>query len=373
MTHRHYSEAISRELTRRYEQMRQRAQLLAEQNRDKVYHNHPELRELRNRLQSAQWARTKQRCLSMVDNKDSQSAVVKPLDSSLLLSDPQAMQDDPDKIRQQICNYLDQHHIPRDFDHPQYSCFLCEDTGTRSDGQDCSCRRHHLKIIQKQRNLMLPPEQNCFANHLPELFSDQCDPNCYGGKISQREVVALARSQAENYTAIFSDETEYSAQKNIYICGPTGTGKSFLLGAIGNELLEQGFTVVHISAAELSTFFQQRQRIQKEFNPDEAEVNRLESLLDEFTCCEFLSIDDLGAEAPDSSFTNHLSWLLDQREQRGNNTGVSSNLLPSDLQRYYGERLSSRLVNTATVIILDGEDVRQRAVDTRLLQTRGFR
>ena len=69
MTQRHYSEAISRELTRRYEQMRQRAQLLAEQNRDKVYHNHPELRELRNRLQSAQWARTKQRCLSMVDNK----------------------------------------------------------------------------------------------------------------------------------------------------------------------------------------------------------------------------------------------------------------------------------------------------------------
>lgn len=372
MTRRYYSEALSQELARRYQQLRQRAELLAEQKKQKTYSNFPELQELRQRLQSALWARTKQRCLDLATS-ERQSAVVKPTDTAVLLSEPQAVADDPEKIRQQIRNFLDSNHIPRDFDQPQYNCILCGDTGQLSDGRECICRRKHLRQIQQQRNWMLPPLDHRFMEHIPELFSSECSANCYDGKISQREVFGLAKQQAEAYTAIFTESGERIGQKNIYICGPTGTGKSFLLGAVANELVEQGFTVIYLSAAELSVLFQKRQRLMKEYRPSDEEVNLLNDVFDELLSCEFLAIDDLGAEPTDNSFTNNLARLADQREEAGKNTGVSTNLLPSDLQRHYSERLSSRLVNTSTMIMLDGEDIREKALEYRLVKNRGFK
>ena len=82
--------------------------------------------------------------------------------------------------------------------------------------------------------------------------------------------------------------------KGLYLSGSFGSGKSYILSALLNELSNKGFTCVNVHYPRL---LQKLKSSFNEFNYDE--------VLDEIMSCDVLLIDDIGAE-------NNTPWSRDE-------------------------------------------------------------
>ena len=82
--------------------------------------------------------------------------------------------------------------------------------------------------------------------------------------------------------------------KGLYLSGSFGSGKSYILSALLNELSNKGFSCVNVHYPRLL------QRLKSSFN----EFN-YDEVLDEIMACDVLLIDDIGAE-------NNTPWSRDE-------------------------------------------------------------
>jgi len=82
--------------------------------------------------------------------------------------------------------------------------------------------------------------------------------------------------------------------KGLYLSGSFGSGKSYILSALLNELSNKGFTCVNVHYPRLL------QRLKSSFN----EFN-YDEVMDEIMSCDVLLIDDIGAE-------NNTPWSRDE-------------------------------------------------------------
>ena len=81
--------------------------------------------------------------------------------------------------------------------------------------------------------------------------------------------------------------------KGLYLSGSFGSGKSYLLSALLNELSKNGYKCINIYYPSLL------KRLKESFN------NNFEEVLSELNECDILLIDDIGAE-------NNTSWARDE-------------------------------------------------------------
>ena len=66
--------------------------------------------------------------------------------------------------------------------------------------------------------------------------------------------------------------------------------------------------------------------------------------LDIVNTCDFLVIDDLGAEPVLQNVTNeYLLGIITERLRQGKHTVVTTNLTPEEIQEKYNDRIFSRL------------------------------
>ena len=135
----------------------------------------------------------------------------------------------------------------------------------------------------------------------------------------------------------------------MLLTGKSGLGKTFLLHAVAERLIERNVNVLIISAYKLLDLVRKAY-----FSNHEESAGELAEI-------DVLMIDDLGSEPLMQNVTvEQLFNLLNERLNSGLSTIISTNLTMEELQGRYTERIASRLrdKNNWKVITLEGKDIR---------------
>ena len=234
--------------------------------------------------------------------------------------------------------------LPEDYLAPVHQCPLCSDTGyvgyPVKEPCECFVRAYQRKL--RERIGLGGGEAETFENYNLSIIPDVPIPE---QPYTQRQLAEKARRRCEKWAGSYPDVPF----RNVLLTGKSGLGKTFLLHAMANRLIERGMNVLTVSAYQ---FFQSAR---------ESYFER-ENSLDELMEVPVLMMDDLGSEPLMKNVTVELLFsLLNERLIRGKATVISTNLTLEELRERYTERIVSRINDprTSLVIALEGQDLRK--------------
>lgn len=228
----------------------------------------------------------------------------------------------------------------------RYRCPKCHDTGYNGT-ELCSCLMDIYRDEQrKELSELLKLGEETFDNFNLDYYSNAYDPAC--GNVP-REVMQTIFDVCSGYAWNFSKKS-----MNLFLCGGTGLGKTFLSTCIAKVVSEKGYSVVYDTASSVFSKYQS-ERFSR--NPDEveearADIHRMES-------CDLLIIDDLGTEMLTSLVVSSFYSLLNNRLISGKKLVINSNLTMQELGNRYSPAIMSRLSGEFEVLIFSGTDIRK--------------
>lgn len=226
--------------------------------------------------------------------------------------------------------------FPEDWLDVHYTCKKCEDKGFVS-GIMCGCFKELLKSIEYEKLCSKLPVGNCrFDNFKLDYYPD-------GAGTSPKKRMESVLNYCKAYTADFSRRSP-----SLLLYGKTGLGKTHLSLAIAGNAVEEGYGVIYSSAQNLFN------KLEKD-KFGKADANTEEAILD----CDLLIIDDLGAEFTTQFTVSALYNIVNSRELESKPTIISTNLMPEQLTKAYGERIASRILSNYVMLYFDGSDIRQ--------------
>jgi DNA replication protein DnaC len=234
-------------------------------------------------------------------------------------------------LNNQITSYLSKNNIM--FPVMKYNCELCFDTGYLENGKRCDCfYRLASDFAVKDFDLDKLPT---FDDFKLEIFDEEVRPT-----------IKKWRNYLEEYSLHFPNVKKI----NNYICGTTGTGKTFLLSCIYSNLKKNGISVVYLTAGRLLDML-------RKYAFDQ--ITDIDILLD----TEMLIIDDLGTEPLYNNITiEYLFLVFNERVKNNKAMCISSNLLPDSLKKRYTKRITSRILDKSitSIISIPGIDLRMK-------------
>ncbi len=215
-----------------------------------------------------------------------------------------------------------------------YHCPKCKDSGV-INGKYCDCLMTAYKQILRNKS---------GVNALPTFtFKDN-------------KITNINCLQSTNLSKLYYSMQSYcndfpaNKYKNIMLCGKVGVGKSCLLSATLNELLDKGIDCIYLTAFHLNSLF---------LKYHTTNIKEREHILNNLINADVLIIDDLGIEPLIKNVTiEYLTVLLSERVNKHNI--IATNLTFNEIQDKYGDRIFSRLTNQTNtkVLYLDGDDLR---------------
>lgn len=210
-----------------------------------------------------------------------------------------------------------------------YSCRFCNDSGF-VNGKECSC-------VEKVR-FALEVQENPLLSACPAGFSE-VDFSYYKEEQAEKKkrADAIERGLA-------------SGRKYFLLAGKPGTGKTFFASAAVKGLLADGKDVLALGAVKLNKML-----LSYHCAPLEGKKEVWRAIDD----ADVLLIDDLGAEQVLNNVTiPYLLEILTERTEKI--TFITTNLSPSDLEKRYGQRILSRLLDKklSMPLLFDGKDLR---------------
>jgi len=195
---------------------------------------------------------------------------------------------------------------------PKYECKLCNDTGV-NNGKICTCLTNELN----KKISLLSSSQSEFKTFEQCNLSIMNDTDIKASKI------------LKDWCNLYPNVNKI----NINILGGAGSGKTFLLECVANEMIKKGHVVSYKTAFELNELAR-LYHIGKSYS---------------FSDCieaEILIIDDLGTEPLLKNVTKeYLYNLINMRQIKKKPTLISTNLSQDDILSRYDERIYSRLAN----------------------------
>lgn len=233
--------------------------------------------------------------------------------------------------------------LPENYLEPVYDCPVCRDTGYTGETirERCACvTKRYQKHLR--RAIGLPEDsRETFEGYDESLFPDTPLP---GSRMTERQAMARVRSYCEKW----ADTYPAQEPRDLVLTGKSGLGKTFLLHAMAQRLIERNASVLLLSAY---SFLEIARR--SWFEQDGG--------MDDLIGSEILMLDDLGSEPLMQNITiEQLFHLINERQRRGKATVISTNLSIEEIQGRYTERIASRLTDARSCLVLPlrGHDLR---------------
>lgn len=269
-------------------------------------------------------------------------AVMKSVYSAFALP---AEEDLPQKVEAwnaRIRQLLVENGYPENYLEPVFQCAFCEDTGYVGTGkkQLCTCAKALYAALLEQDGSF--KEEETFETFDPRRFPETA---LDAGGETQRGRMLKFRDYCERY----ADSLPHPEKKNLLLYGGSGLGKTFLLRCIHARARQRDIPALCLTANQLI-------RIARK-----AIFDRAQEDLDALYETDLLLIDDLGTEPLIPNVTvEELFNLINERQNAGLCTVLSTNLSLTDLQARYTERILSRLLDKRACQVLRflGKDIR---------------
>lgn len=216
---------------------------------------------------------------------------------------------------------------------PPYTCPACEDRGY-IDGKPCACRQTILNELVYEQLCDVSPVQDCTF--------DAFGLHYYDG--DARQAMAGVLESCRRYARDFGP-----GAKNLLFAGPPGLGKTHLSLAIAEGVAHSGHLVMYASAPHLTSKLEDAKFRQSSEGLEYKEV---------IYGCELLVIDDLSAEMVTRYTQSEVYDLINSRINTNLPTIINTNLSMNEIEKLYGNRVSSRLAGAYAVIQFRGRDIR---------------
>jgi DNA replication protein DnaC len=234
-------------------------------------------------------------------------------------------------------------NLSEDYLDESYRCPICRDTGYTDEipAKFCACFERALRLRQFEDGTMAGIEEQNFRTFDAELVR-RANPE---PEIAEK--ILGARVYCEGY----ADKFPHNERENIVFTGPGGVGKTFLLNAVFARVVERGHSGIRVTA------YRMLEAMRKKHMGSEADAESFEAMI----AAPILLIDDLGTEPMLKNVTvEYLFTLLNERCAQRLHTVVATNLSPAQIKERYGERVSSRLLDTSrcALITMRGKDLR---------------
>lgn len=276
-------------------------------------------------------------------------------DSNVADSLANELEDKLDSLKSEKALLLNKFSYPSDYLEPKYKCCICKDTGYISSlvkTEKCSCyKQKYINNLYNQSNLKLALYEN-FSMFDEKYYPDVVDEAKYGTRISPRSNILKIKERVLE----FIEDIALPDNKNLFFCGPTGVGKTFMINCIAAELLNRSRTVLYQTSPSLFSTINEYKL--KSFKEPEYDDSTYENIFD----VEVLIIDDLGTESPSAARYAELLNILNSRHdknlQRPCKTIIATNIGVDKLHNYYDERVASRIIGSFDLFKFVGEDIR---------------
>ena len=219
----------------------------------------------------------------------------------------------------------------------QYRCQDCQDTGYIGN-EKCHCfKQRIIDEMYQQSNLREILKAENFST-LSYKYYDQ-------ENIKQMQI---AIDTCKNFVEKFDKSFE-----NILLCGTVGIGKTFLSNCIAKEILDQGHSVLYLSAFQLFDLM-----AKNSFSAGDSKESDVAKQYPYIFESDLLIIDDLGTELANRFTVAGFFLVINERILRKKSTLISTNLSPEEILSTYTERCASRIISNYTMLKLSGSDIR---------------
>lgn len=187
-------------------------------------------------------------------------------------------------------------------------------------------------------------------------------PDLYYG-LTLKNIPAVD-DEIKKYLARALDIYKNKPKKGLYVVGNMGVGKTYMMIALANSLVNDGKSVCFVKA---SNFINDMRRL---VASNDEQYN---SIIDSLKKCDYLFIDDIGSESV-SSFSRDdvLFIILDYRMENGLMTCFTSNYDKNGLLEHYSflktgkaetmqaRRILERIDILAETFVLNGANKRKK-------------
>lgn len=229
---------------------------------------------------------------------------------------------------------------------PIYTCRHCKDTGFIR-GTPCSClKQRMIQTFYMQSNIQKNLETENFEHFSFDYYSKKTDGV---HALSQYDYMRGVLTKAEDYVNRFSERGG-----NMIFYGPTSLGKTYLSNCIAKALLDQGYSVLYMTATRLFDQLLPNVLLKKNYSAEE--MNQYEYLFQ----ADLLILDDLGTEFITDFTKPQLYQCINERLLSDKATIISTNMELDDMRDVYDERLSARIIERYTGIPFYGDNVRHK-------------
>ena len=258
-------------------------------------------------------------------------------------ADTEGLPEKMEALSAQIRVKLTENGFPADYMAPVYRCPICKDTGKTGEliKEPCECYKKAYQRKLREKIGLNRDRKETFEHFDENVFLNE---NIPGQEFTQRELMNHYRRICEEWADSYPD-TRF---RDLLLTGGTGLGKTFLLRAMAERLIERDVNVLVISAYRMIEILRKSY-----FDNDDSASELMEA--------DVLMIDDLGSEPLMQNITvEQLFNLLNERQGRGLSTVVSTNLEMPKFRERYTERIASRLRDSVNckVLSLMGKDIR---------------
>lgn len=246
-------------------------------------------------------------------------------------------------LRDSKKSLLESAGFPADYLEPVYECRDCKDTGYIGS-QKCHCfKKAVTELLYEQSNLKQILSKENFDTFSLDYYSDKF-MDSKSGK-SSREVMTDALQTCKEFVRTFGRE-----DKNLFLYGDVGVGKTFLSNCIARDLIDAGFSVIYYSATAFFNIL-----AQSTFDRSDIQSKKMQEYIFD---CDLLIIDDLGTELTNSFISSQFFTCINERLLSKKSTVISTNLSLDSLANLYTERSFSRITSNYILLKLIGDDIR---------------